>query len=483
MIMSILRAIHILALVGAFGVPSISVAATYYLCYNGSTCNSGNGTGWSTGNSGNDGTSKSAAWQCPKDMQGKLGAGDMVIMGDGNYTFGNCAAGPNRMLDTKGMNGTAQNPIVIKAENKGGVVWDGEETDPDEDNRGVYIVYLRGCSFIEFHDFEAKRSRVTFHGNDRDNICHDITLSGMEIHDHGLAGILTQLNYYNINIDSSFFYDSVDNSRRDANHTCVHNHNLYLNGYNITLTNNVLHSANGGSMLTIGGMCSFVGDSDPVGFTHQVHAINNTFDGNGCVVTYTEPGGDKRFNAIDFWNRSYTPAFCAELGGTPRNFKNVRFENNLMLNGQEASWGGYQSQFISNTNAESVKTPPHCNHFGWWSASCEEGTNGTTGYLEVNNNVSETRALNSEHQAWADEYNNNCDECDGINLVNESAHDYRPTANSTALIGKGLAENAPSYDILGNPRNPGSIDIGAYQFSIPGPRPNPPNFVEDSAPQ
>jgi len=254
-------------------------------------------------------------------------------------------------------------------------------------------------------------------------------------------------------------------------------------GYNINVTNTVLHSSGGGSMLTVGGMCSS-GTRDPVGFTHQIHAVNNTFDGNGCVVTYTEPSGDKRFNSIDFWNRAFTPKHCADEGGTPRNFKNVIFENNLMLGGQTATWRGEQPQFVGNTNSESIQNPPECKHWPWWSDSCENATNGDAGYLIFNNNVAETRALNPQHQQWADEYKNNCDECDGINVANKSEHDYKPTAGSIALIGKGSTNNAPGHDILGNPRPPGSVDVGAFQFSSsgtappPAPKATPPTFED-----
>jgi hypothetical protein len=466
-----------LLVVGALGISSNSEAATYYICYSGAACNAGAGSGWSDGSAGNDGTSKKTAWACPRQMQGKLSAGDVVIIGDGNYTFSKCGSG-NEILNVQGMHGTPQNPIIIKSENKWGAVIDGEETSPDDGDRSRYLIKYRGASNITFEAFEVKRAKVLFHGNDPRNVSHDIIFRGMKLHDCGFACIQNKGTYYNITIDSNFIYDTKDNSKHTGSHVCTHNHNLYLMGYNLTVTNNVLHSSNGGSMMTVGGFCSLSGNQDPVNFTHTIHATNNTFDGNGCDANYVEPDGSKRYNSIDFWNRQFTPQHCTDIGGIPRNFKNVRFQNNLMLNGQTANSGSEQSHFVSNTVVDKIVNPPNCTHWPWWSSSCVSGTRGDVGYLEFINNAAEVRAQNSTHQQWTTKYTDNCDECVDINVLNESGQDYRPTEKSTALIGKGLAAGAPAYDILGKPRALGSIDIGAFQLSAPGPKPNPPSFTE-----
>jgi serine protease len=57
-------------------------------------------------------------------------------------------------------------------------------------------------------------------------------------------------------------------------------------------------------------------------------------------------------------------------------------------------------------------------------------------------------------------------------FVNSGSNNFQLLLGSPA-IGAGSAVDAPSVDFNGNPRNPGSIDIGAYQSSIPTPTPTP----------
>jgi len=96
-----------------------SNAATYYVCGSASSCNSGNGSpsGWSTGASGNSGLSKAA----PKATiaQGiallTTGAGDTLIIGNGNYVNQQILTAPS---------GTSGAYTKIHAENTGGAVID-----------------------------------------------------------------------------------------------------------------------------------------------------------------------------------------------------------------------------------------------------------------------------------------------------------------------------------------------------------------------
>jgi hypothetical protein len=414
-------------------------------------------------------------------MEGKLGPGDVVVMGDGNYTFSRCNpyAGSNRIFYSGGMNGTPTEPIIIRSENKHGAVWDGEETNPNGGARGRYVAWMDSCSYIEFHDLEVKNNQVGFLATTSQTPCHHVTFKGNKMHNHALAAVNMQMTTHDYTFDSNVIYDSVDDLGYSADHRCSHNHNLYLNGYNITLQNNVLYNSQGGTSVTIGGFCSTNGNADPPGFTHTVHAYNNTFDGNGCVVDYTEPGGDKRYNTNDFWNRALGGGnFCnTNFGGAaPRNFKNVRMANNLFINGQTATWGGRVPHAWGNTNAESIQSPPSCDHWPW-ATGCSTA-NGDPGYLEFFNNVAVTNVQEPTHRQWADAYVDNCDGCTGINLTNEAQNDYRPTSGSTDLIGKGSPSYAPPYDFLGRMRPPGSVDVGAYQFSTPGPTPEPPSFAD-----
>ena len=475
-------------------VNDVSASASIFICLDATACNAGDGTGWSTGSPTNDGLTKATALSCPKDASSyntesrtKLPvAGDVIVIGDGTYTYDNCGnLFSNHMLSLSTQHGTADDYIVWKAENVGQVLWDGEEHSEDAGDREnpnaisgsgsrLFLVTMKDCSFIRFEDMEMTGGGSGLYGNSVQNICHDIIIDNMEIHDFGISGIHWQIDYYNLTVKNSLLYDVVDDITRyeqpptgdaaDDNHACVHNHSLYLNGYNITLENNILHSSEGGSMLSFGGMCGFTAAEDPPNFSFLAKVYNNTFDGNGCVATYREEGGtgDRRFNAIDFWNRAMGGGgFCADVGGFPRNFKNVEFKNNLFLNGQTNQWNGTDPQFISNTNAETVQAPgQNCSHWPW-ADGCSTALGGS-GYLRVNNNTAETRTLNSAHQANADEYLNNNDDCTDCAVVNESTHDYTPTGSPTDICGQGDNAVAPAFDFNGTARgNP--PDIGAIE--------------------
>ena len=484
------RTIVISALLGAIAVPATSFGAEYFVCYNAAECNAGAGSGWSTGSPSNNGLSKSSPLQCPKDLHSKLVPGTTAIIGDGTYSWSRCN-GSNAIFRPIDKDGTAAQPIVVMAENKWGAVFDGEEVVRDDAVRGRKLIMFEYSSHIEIRDIELKRGKsgIEFYAG---RVNSFITLKNLKMYDFTFVAISTQITDRDITIDGTLSYDIWDDSNYDQNHTCVHQHNMYLNGYNLTVTNNVLHSSNGGTALTVGGFCNIDGvEQDPAGFTHTIHAVNNTFDGNGCVATYTEPGGDRRFSTIDFYNRTlHSGDYCSNItgGAKKRNFKNVAFENNLFLGGQTAiAPTGQPAHAAGYQNAETILVPPSCLDHPWRSASCQTATLGSAGYLIYKNNVAETYTQNPTYQGWTSEYANNCDQCSGINVTNKTQHDYRPTANSTALIGKGSAQNAPSYDFLGRIRPAGSVDVGAYQFSTdvtggPGPTPNPPTFA-DSGPQ
>lgn len=338
---------------------------------------------------------------------------------------------------------------------------------------------MRNCSWIEIRGINITGGEGGIYASFRTTPCNDVVIDDVEIYDCGLACIITQLDYYNFEISNSLFYDVVDNKTDygpipgdGENHECIHNHHLYLNGWNMTVTNSIFHSSDGGSMLTIGGACNFDADADPVGFTHLIHVYNNTFDGNGCVATFTEQTtGDQRWNAIDFFNRAVTPAFCesATPAGYARNFKNVEFRNNLLLGGNMNNSAIGDSQFFTHGIAEVIQDPSDtgdaaiCNHWPW-NASCST-SRGTFGYLNFSNNTAETETLNTEHQASATsygEYANNNDDCTDCAVRLNNRHDYTPSGSPTEICGQGDTTYAPTVDYNGNTRgNP--PDIGAIE--------------------
>lgn len=456
-------------------VVSVEAEATeYYVCFNAADCNSGGSSGWTSGSDSNSGTSRAAAWRCPRRMESaNLKAGDVVIIGNGTYTHSACGAG-NRIWNHNGDNGQPGNYITVKAENRHGAIIDGQDNNPNNDGRDVFGIQTDNCSYIALEDLVITRMRAGIweSGNDLGSTCHHVRIKGNKIYNHGFSGVRTGLSSHHWEFDSNEIYDIRETLSQDRNHQCAHNHSIYLNGHTHTVVNNVMHSSMGGSVLTLGGWCSQTA-ADPGDFEFGYMVVNNTVDGNGCQTQGTVGYGDKRYNPIDFWNRAFTSGNCP----VARNFKDVTIENNLFLNGEPTPSGSQPSQFLTTNLAGTIVSDPKCQHYPWHDrAACENSTNGDAGYLRVNNNVAEIYVQNPTYQAWSDEYNGNCDQCSNIGVANEANNQYTPQANSTALLNKGSKANAPAYDINGNPRQVADgVDIGAYELATV--RPNPPSNV------
>lgn len=448
-----------------------TVEGDYYICYDATECNAGPGSGWSSGSAANDGTSRSSPWQCPRDIEGNVVAGDVILVGDGIYNITRCSDS-DTVLRPTGIDGSLGNPITLRAENKHGAVFDGEETSQDGASMSRNIIFFEWNDYWEIDGFEltrADRGIQSYQARPSTNI----TLKNLKIHDIGFSGVYSGILDHDWSGDALLIYDIWSDSGWDANNTCVHEHGWYMNGYNITLTNSVLHSSDGGTIITFGGFCDVDGDvsTDNDNFTHSYKLVNNTIDGNGCVVTYTEPLGDLRYNTTDFYNRTLNSGnYCSGLNPTSfpnargRNYKNIITQNNLFLNGQTASYFGEPAHSYGNTNSESVTTPPSCYDFPWYSTSCV-GSNGDVGTIELYNNVSaDNYVLNPTHQGYVTGstggvYSNNTSNAGEQNLTDEANNDYTPTASSTDLCGQGRSVDLPATDFNGNART--QADIGA----------------------
>lgn len=113
-------------------------AATYYMCGSASSCNStplpgvvAPGSGWSTGSSGNNGTSKSTPFDSLHTAFPKMAGGDTLIIGNGTYTGAANEVGDNDSGSAGfAPYGTSSAWTTVKADNTGGVLFDGQATRP-----------------------------------------------------------------------------------------------------------------------------------------------------------------------------------------------------------------------------------------------------------------------------------------------------------------------------------------------------------------
>lgn len=95
---------------------STGYATTYYVCASGSSC----GSGWSTGNDSNAGTSKGAPFKTIAGGIGKMSGGDTLIVGNGSYT--------GSIAGSSIPSGSAGAYTTVQAENTHGVVMTGNVT-------------------------------------------------------------------------------------------------------------------------------------------------------------------------------------------------------------------------------------------------------------------------------------------------------------------------------------------------------------------
>ena len=117
---------------------SPSWASTYYTCNSASTC----GSGWATGSDSNAGTSMSAPLASLAGAFKKMSGGDQLIIGNGTYT------GSSNYITNQGSTnvppaGTSGAYTDIKAQNDGGVLFDGQNSADifDYESQGTSVYW------------------------------------------------------------------------------------------------------------------------------------------------------------------------------------------------------------------------------------------------------------------------------------------------------------------------------------------------------
>ena len=102
-------------------------AATYYMCNSASTC----GAGWSTGSdvyTKTQAQSKATPWSTLSRAYAQMSGGDTLVIGNGIYTGSNNATFTYGGARTPPI-GNADHWTTIMAENTGGVLFDGQNTE------------------------------------------------------------------------------------------------------------------------------------------------------------------------------------------------------------------------------------------------------------------------------------------------------------------------------------------------------------------
>ncbi len=172
-------------------------ATTYYVCDDGTDCNAGAGSGWSTGNDSNDGLAKSTAWKTVDEAQANVSAGDTVIVGDGTYTNWDGDDYLWRVTST----GTSGNWITFKAENKWGAILDGQLST------SFGVTFGSSAAYIRIEDFEIKNCYQAGVINLFNPGADNIYVYRCWIHHHGRSGFGLYHGSDNWTLDSNVIHD------------------------------------------------------------------------------------------------------------------------------------------------------------------------------------------------------------------------------------------------------------------------------------
>jgi hypothetical protein len=364
------------------------------------------------GSDSNRGT-KSAPFRNIQKAASVVNPGDTVIVRDGTYRDHNS---DNWVVRIK-RSGKSGNPITFRAENQHKAVIDGN------DNKTGYGIDIK-ANWIVIDGFEIKDLEDT--GIWLRSEYHDAVVKGCYIHHIGRvsstvggghAGIYSGPKFYNSTItENKFETIGRTNADNQCDHCNRHDHHLYLRGLYHVISNNIFIDAPAGWYITCRG-----NDLNESGKPSHI-IVNNVFhDVTNC--------DNRPKEAIDIGlNTDDTPA------------KVVVIDNNIF---------GYSSTCVDSSasvfaGADSDKVYFRNN------VSAEKGALRVKKGYSVNTVVS-NNSMGKDPSSY--------------NLEDWDNHDFRPTASSSLIIDRGLANNAPSVDYDKTPRpQGGGDDIGAFEY-------------------
>jgi len=317
----------LIAAVGLFGmkVPA-ALAATYYVS--------------TTGSDRNAGTSLKP-FRTVQKAANLTKPGDNILVKNGIYT----TTTGDRLLNIT-RPGTSNAYITFKAENPGGVVFDGRN------NATAYgIVLMETAAYIRIEGFEIRnfsKGGILGSGSSAKGVgSHDVTIAKNRIHhigrstvsdcndSYGRSGVYTHQLTSKYTIEGNAIHNVGRLPSSCQEHAYRHDHGLYLQGKYVKVRNNEFYDFKAGWAIKVDGYWG-----TEVGATANSHVISgNTFRPD--VRSDKDGGGNIRF----FNNRSYLSRY-----GYMKPPKNVLIENNTFY---KPDGVGYKSAIIISNDISS----------------------------------------------------------------------------------------------------------------------------------
>ena len=234
-------------------------ATTYYVCDDATDCNAGDGSGWSTGNNGNNGTAKSTPWLTLDYAEDTISSGDTVIVGDGTYAAWTITAG-----------------------------WVSETTFISENKWGASInnIVFSGdgaADYITIQNFELTPSGSTAGGisfGSTTGIDHtDVSIIGNKIHGYTCSsfGAIWVGMGTNVLIDGNEIYDCGPTGNEN------NDHGIYLSWDtdNITVQNNIIYGIPDGYPIH-----AYHDDQNDFTIVNNTLYSENTYGYPQCIVLW-----------------------------------------------------------------------------------------------------------------------------------------------------------------------------------------------------
>jgi len=278
------------------------MAMTYYVAVNGSDSNDG-----SAGR-------PFATIQKAADV---VNPGDTVIVGDGVYT----AAGTDDRVVTVRRGGTAERPIIFRAEHTWGAVVDGRDSATK-----LGWDLEREARYVTIEGFEIRK--LASCGIDSNAGAQHITVRGCHIHHIGNIETTTQYGLDGI-------YDSAETSYHAYDGNVFHDigrtgppsvlfnldHGIYTCGKHNAITNNVFYHMNAGWGVQVAGYKTV----DDLIISNNTFAFGNK---RGQIVLW-----QPCHNVLIQNNIFYKPAVPNAIAFFEADLKNVVLRNNLVFGG------------------------------------------------------------------------------------------------------------------------------------------------------
>jgi hypothetical protein len=475
-----MKKILILSLILLFvfsAVIGFAASSDFYVCELDTDCNAGAGSGWSTGNDGNNCTDKSTPCATVGGAIDKLQAlsaanqpGSTMTVGDGTYSASELQMG--------GIEGNASNYVTMQAENQYGAVIEGTQPDNSSCPGNTYaktLIANDNFTYVTFKNFHMKYGNAALFFNpttDNDQVHHlNITDNKFEANANfwGICAadgcgesIRTSFVMHDINIERNVFLDVGNAAGSDSVSGCEcsvpdrcmsHEHAIYAQGWHLLIQNNLFYNIKTGWAIKVDQSADEGSCPEGSCWSHKI--INNSFNGDhdGDISSRS---GDIAF----IYNNSVS---CQAVSGGCSQPHDVVIANNVFYN-------------PSNNNNSSLDEAIHNGVVNYgYNASCSGNDesdfvlmNNVTNSLYLTGACTEAAIIAAGGTVSGNVKLN--DRSNAMGMTDPDGYEFTLTAEASYLIDTGSATYAPSDDHIGTlrPLGPGLLDdIGAYEFEQP----------------